>query len=92
MVLAFEDFEALLSFVPLTSQTVSSALSNVQFTSKTREGLTGWHLGCRQLASDGQVQDTTQTLPLFIRGTALVYRDLQRQNKPLDELASPPSK
>ena len=28
----------------------------------------------------------------FIRGTALVYRDLQRQNKPLDELASPPSK
>ena len=27
-----------------------------------------------------------------IRGTALVYRDLQRQNKPLDELASPPSK
>ena len=28
----------------------------------------------------------------YIRGTALVYRDLQRQNKPLDELASPPSK
>ena len=39
-----------------------------------------------------QKTDLSSSLLHLIRGTALVYRDLQRQNKPLDELASPPSK
>ena len=69
-------------------------------TAEHREAVKGqWH-SWTQEGSEGAVAQPGSEVRwesesghrAYIRGTALVYRDLQRQNKPLDELASPPSK